>query len=486
MDRVLSFIAKNFIYIIIFINMIFVFYLIFHERRDESSTLSWILVLTHLPIIGFLFYLVLGQRFNKRKLYRKKADAERKRIEAQMKKIDSADIKEEIKRFEELIKLNYNSEGSIYSQDNELELIFDGKEKFKKLFKDIDEAKEFIHLEYYTIENDSLGKEIIDRLINKAKEGVEVKVLMDTLGSMNLISKKCLRELEEAGGEFAAFFPKKFSYFSKRINFINHRKIVVIDKRVGYLGGFNIGESYISENEKVGYWRDTHMRIKGSFLNDLERRFLFDWCYSNQLDINDFHDYLEEEVKEKNGSVGMQLVSSGPDIYEPYIRNGILKMINEAKESIFIQTPYFVPDDPIYESLKVAALSGIDVRLMVPKHNDHKFMRWAASAKMLPLLECGVKIYLYEKNNKGFLHAKTLVIDSEISTIGTANMDVRSFKLNFETNAFIFDSGVSEIQYNKFLEDSKECDLIKLEEFRNRSRTTKMCESVVRLFSPLL
>lgn len=384
------------------------------------------------------------------------------------------------------MKLNYNSEGSKYTQNNNVELIFDGKEKFRRLFEDIDKAEKFIHLEYYTIENDDLGKKLIRKLIKKAKEGVEVKILMDSIGSFNLISKKLIKELEKASGEAAAFFPKKFSTFGKRINFINHRKIVIIDKKVGYLGGFNVGEAYISNIEKVGYWRDTHMRLCGSILNDLERRFIFDWSYSKQKNISEFQKYINMEPKEVNGNVGIQIVSSGPDIFEPYIRNGMLKMINEAKKSIYIQTPYFVPDEPIVEALKIAALSGIDVKIMLPKHTDHKFMRWAISSMMHPLMECGVKFYLYEKDGKGFLHAKTLAIDEIICTIGTANMDVRSYKLNFECNAFIFDKNITKQQCEKFNEDLKNCEEIKLKEFINRSKKTKACESIARLFSPLL
>lgn len=473
-------------YIILAINIILILFLIFYERKDVNATLSWILILSSLPILGFILYLILGQRFNKRKLFIEKADKELKRIREEMKTVEFKDIKDEVKEFHELMKLNFNSEGSKYTQDNDVELIFDGEEKFKKLFEDIENAESFIHMEYYTVENDELGKELVRRLIKKAEEGVEVKLLMDTIGSFNLISREFIDKLEEAGGEYGIFFPRKFGSIGKRINFINHRKIVVIDKKIGYLGGFNVGEDYINRNEDIGYWRDTHMRISGSILNDLERRFLFDWSYSKQLDICDFEEYLKLEPLKKDGNIGMQLVSSGPDIYEPYIRNGMLKMINDAKKSVYIQTPYFVPDDPIIESLKIAALSGIDVRIMLPKHNDHKFMRWAASSTMVPLLECGVKFYLYEKDGKGFMHAKTLAIDEKICTIGTANMDVRSYKLNFESNAFIFDEEITKIQYNKFIEDSAECEFVELDEFRRRSPKTKAFESVIRLFSPLL
>lgn len=474
----------SYIYFIAGINIMIILFLIFFERRDPNSTLTWILILSLLPLVGFVLYLVIGQNLKKRKTFSSKMKNDRalRRVRS---KDSYDDDGENSMKYDELIRLNYNSEGAAYRTGNSVQLIFDGEEKFEELFREIRAAEEYIHMQYYIIENDGQGLKMLEELTKKVQEGVEVKLLVDTIGSFALLRKNKIRAFLEAGGEYSVFFPNKIPYLNKRLNYINHRKIVVVDGRIGFLGGFNVGDAYIGKDKKVGYWRDTHIKVNGLAINDLEHRFLLDWTYSKQEDMKDYSSYLREKP-ESEGDVAMQIISSGPDLEEPYIRNGFIKMINLAEKSVFIQTPYFVPDEPMKEAIKMASLSGIDVRIMIPKYTDHLFMKWAINSYVENLMDCGVKFYLYHKGKSGFLHAKTIVIDEEICSIGTANMDMRSFKLNFECNAFIYDKNIAQIQNAQFLEDMRSCEEVSLDKFNRRGISNKAMESVVRLFSPLL
>jgi cardiolipin synthase len=330
----------------------------------------------------------------------------------------------------------------------------------------------------------------MDILVEKAREGVEVKLIYDGMGCLKVPSKFYGR-LNEAGGEVINFFPPFFSKFGLRANYRTHRKIALIDGKYGYLGGINIGDEYIGKNEKIGNWRDTHLRIKGSAILSLEKEFLINldfmreqnsfWKWKKNPPPIIIDKYLHfEKVK---GSSDMQIVSSGPDYEEPYIKNGIFKMITDAKKSIYIQTPYFIPDESILEALKVAVMGGIDVNIMIPNKPDHYFVYWATLSYVGDLIELGAKCYTYDK---GFLHSKVVVVDDKICTVGSTNMDIRSFLLNFEINAFIYDSKVALKLKESFLEDIEYSTLITWKKYSNRNITTKFKESVSRLLSPIM
>jgi len=294
-------------------------------------------------------------------------------------------------------------------------------------------------------------------------------------------SKRAIGQLREAGGEVAIFFPPFVPWLSIRINYRNHRKICIIDGREAYVGGFNIGDEYLGLSKKFGNWRDTHIRIEGSAVSSLQWRFFLDWRFATKEEIKSCHSHLHQPGKEKH--VGIQIVSSGPDSKWPSVKDGYMKMITDARERVYIETPYFIPDDSIFETLRLAGLSGVDVRVMIPNKPDHLFVYWASMSYIGELLKAGVRFFTYEN---GFLHSKVLIADDFISSVGTANLDIRSFKLNFEVNAFIYDEGVNLRLSEKFLNDLNFCKEITLEEYKNRSRMVKIKESVSRLLSPIL
>lgn len=467
---------------IVVINMILSFSLIFIERKEPQTTWAWLLIMIILPGVGFAIYLLLGQNFSRERLFK-----EKKKIDKQKRKKILEKWKNEKnehsggEQFIDLRTMNLNNYGAKYTTDNEVDVFFDGRDKFEKLITDLKNAKKYIHMEYYIIRRDYLGKKIIKILEEKAKEGLEVRLLVDSMGSYT-ITKRYLRNYIKNGGKFEIFFPGILPHINTRINYRNHRKIVVIDGEYGYTGGFNVGDEYINLDKKIGFWRDTHIRIKGEAVNDLNDRFLLDWCYASGEEIDDFSKYYIKK-KNENGDVGIQIITSGPDHNEEYIKNAYIKLINNAKKSVYLETPYFVPDLTVQEALRIAALSGVDVRIIMPDKPDHLFMKWAASAYSGELLEAGVKIYYYKK---GFIHAKNIVADGKVCSIGSANMDMRSFCLNFEVNAFIFDDRVSKKLEEQFFIDIEDSRLLSREEYNNRSRKVRIKESLLRLISPIL
>ena len=467
---------------IVVINMILSFSLIFIERKEPQTTWAWLLIMIILPGLGFVIYLLLGQNFSRERLFK-----EKKKIDKQKRKEILEKWKNEKnehsggEQFIDLRTMNLNNYGAKYTTDNEVDVFFDGRDKFEKLIKDLKNAKKYIHMEYYIIRRDYLGKKIIKILEEKAKEGLEVRLLVDSMGSYT-ITKRYLRNYIKNGGKFEIFFPGILPHINTRINYRNHRKIVVIDGEYGYTGGFNVGDEYINLDKKIGFWRDTHIRIKGEGVNDLNDRFLLDWCYASGEEIEDFSKYYINK-KNENGDVGIQIVTSGPDHNEQYIKKAYIKLINNAKKSGYLETPYFVPDLTVQEALRIAALSGVDVRIIMPDKPDHLFMKWAASAYSGELLEAGVKIYYYKK---GFIHAKNIVADGKVCSIGSANMDMRSFCLNFEVNAFIFDDRISKKLEEQFFIDVEDSRLLSREEYNNRSRKVRIKESLLRLISPIL
>lgn len=469
---------------IFLINIVFILSIIFLERKNPATTWAWILILTFLPIIGFIIYILFGQNITREKNFNKKItdDKTKQKYLNEFKKhfkLDDISLK-----YKDLIMMNFNNDNSTYTQRNDIDLYFDAHRLFEEMIKEIEQAKEFIHMEFYIFKSDEIGKKVLKALTEKAKEGVEVKLLVDSIG--NSIEKKYIDDFKAAGGEFKVFFPGFCKYINLRINYRNHRKILVIDRKVAFLGGFNIGDEYLGRDKKIGYWRDTHTKIKGLVINDLEGRFLLDWSYANDSDLNiDLKKYFihPNSLDVPDKIIGAQIVSSGPDHVEQQIKNGYFKIINSAKKNLFIQTPYFVLDEPMLEALRLSALSGVDVKIMLPGNPDHKFMGWIANSYFESLLKSGAKIYLYQK---GFLHAKTIVADSSICSIGTANMDIRSFSLNFESNIFIYNEELSKAMEDQFFKDLEFCERVTLEKFEKRSIVSKVGESVIRLVSPLM
>jgi cardiolipin synthase A/B len=471
---------------LLWINMVFGILLIFFERRNPTSTWLWIMVLTFLPGIGFILYLFIGQDLSKKKLFKSKLEEDgcfREIAEIQKKQIKEDKFKfkdPNFSNYEDLVQMHLMSSESYFTQDNQVELFFDGNDKFDSLLESIKDAKSYIYIQYYIFKYDGIGKKVVDALCEKARHGVEVKLLVDGMGG-RWLSKKTKNLIIDAGGQVAVFLPPFVPFLSIRINYRNHRKICIIDGKEGYIGGFNIGDEYLGLSKKFGYWRDTHIKVEGSVVSSLQWRFSLDWRFASGKEIKNCQTYIHENTKENH--VGIQIVSSGPDSKWPNIKDGYAKMISDSRQKLYIQTPYFIPDDSILEALRIAGLSGVDVRVMIPNKPDHPFVYWASLSYMGELLQAGVRFYVYEK---GFLHAKVFTSDDFISSVGTANVDIRSFKLNFEVNAFMYDENINLQLTEKFIKDLDDCREVTLEDYNDRSNIVKIKESISRLLSPML
>ena len=472
---------------ILVLNIFLAIALIFLERRDATSTWAWLMVLFFIPLFGFFIYLMLGRRFRDKHLFRWEGRNKigiDQLIKYQIEAIEENTLDfriPETEKHKDMINLHLRNNDAVLTQDNDVEVFNDGAAKFEALIRDLEQAKDHIHFQYYIIRLDNLGKRILEVLIHKAKQGVHVRLLYDDMGSRG-VHKRHFRELIRHGGQVEAFFPSIFPLINPRLNYRNHRKIVVIDGRIGYLGGFNVGDEYLGLKKKFGYWRDTHLRIEGSALHPIQTRFILDWNQASANQDIEYNDVFFPIIPQK-GTVSMQIVSSGPDSEWEQIKDGYLKMIFRAKKYIYIQTPYFIPDISFIDALRIACLSGIDVRIMIPNKPDHIFVYWATYANVGYLLKAGARIYIYEN---GFLHAKQIVIDDEVSTVGTANIDVRSFKLNFEVNAFIYDSDKSHELAELFEQDMLLSTELTLEKYNTRSTMIRLKESIANLISPIL
>lgn len=471
------------IFSIIFASLvIFTAIVIFLERRDPAKTVAWLLILIFLPIMGFVLYLIIGRRFRKRRMVRKKAA-----LNNYIYPLDESFAEHEdrlpclTRSKERLIRLIMSNAHFPLTLNNSLRVLTDGQEIFPAFKEAIRGAKKHIHLETYILRDDRIGQEIKDLLIAKANEGVKVRIIYDGLGSRKL-SKKFLQELDQAGIEAKPFFPVKLPFLHSKINYRNHRKILVIDGTTGFVGGINIGDEYLGRDPKIGYWRDTHLELKGNAVYFLQRIFLQDWYFVT-------HQALDEEfsglfpLKEPCGRKVVQITASGPDTEWEAIMQVFYYAMATAEKSLYVTSPYFVPNESILTALKTAALCGVDVKLILPAKPDHKIVFWASMSYVEELLEAGVEIYLYKK---GFIHAKTIMIDGIVSTVGSANMDQRSFELNFEVNAFIYDEETTKRLEEDFFADLKHCQQIDPETFKERPMTNRFLESGARLLSPLL
>lgn len=456
------------------------------ERRKTSTTIAWLLILVTLPYMGFVLYLFFGRDISRRRVFRVKEN-EKKEIRRlagrQFQELERGELPfNEVvsEEFRGLIRMNLKLSHAIYSQDNTVDIFTDGRKKFDRLFDSVRQAKKHIHVEYYIFRNDGLGRRLLELLEEKARDGVEVRVLIDGVG--NKFPGSRLEEARKSGVEVATFFPNKvLPYLELLVNHRNHRKIVVIDGEEAYIGGFNVGEEYLGSNSRMGYWRDTHLRVTGSAVYDIQSRFILDWRLSSGRDISGNPDYFPDQPG--TGQVAMQLVASGPENSLEQIKYGFIEMINQASESIDIQTPYFVPDDSLLEAVKIALLRGVRVRIMIPNKPDHIFVYWATYSYIGDLLPFGLEAYTYEN---GFLHAKTMVADRKVLTCGTANFDIRSFRLNFEANSFIYNQETAGQYTRLFEEDMTLSRQITLEDYQNRPFSVRLKEPVARLLSPLL
>ena len=468
------------------------------ERRDAASLWAWILVMMFIPVLGFLLYLFVGRRLSKDKIFRLLEVESGERPEQVVHRQRQAMMDGEFvfgnhvaAHNSDLAILLADDDGGRVSQDNAVRIFHDGNDKFDTLIADIESATDHVHLLYYIFRPDELGTRILTALAERAEAGVEVRLCFDAMGGKG-VKKKHLARLRAAGGQVYPFFPNVLPLINFRINNRTHRKIAVIDGEIGYVGGFNVGDEYLGTNPKFGYWRDTHLRIDGGAVASLQKRLLMDWNVAADKGdqvrwedryFPDGHRSGESATDHLHGDVVVQIASSGPDGQWERIKYGYLKLFTTARKSIFIQTPYFMPDSSVMEALKVAARSGIDVRLMVPDKPDHLLVYPATLSFADELAEAGAKVFIYRN---GFMHAKTVLIDEEISSVGSANIDYRSFRLNFEVNAFVYDADIGKQLADIYRQDLTHCTEFDHDTAYRHPVIGRIKESISRLVSPLL
>ncbi|WP_430884721.1 cardiolipin synthase [Fusibacter sp. JL216-2] len=458
--------------------------LVFFENKNPSKMIAWLLVLAVLPGVGFVFYILFGRNIAKRRRSTKKKNTDENRM-AYAAKIQR-DIMRYVTYFKEmnspvasrLAMLLMNSADAPFLINNRVDILTNGDETFSKILYALESAKDHIHMEYYIIRDDKIGTEIKNVLIKKAKEGIKVRLIYDSVGCWKL-SAKYVHDLKLAGVEMYPFFPVALPILSRELNYRNHRKIVVVDGRVGFVGGLNIGDEYLGRSKQFGFWRDTHMAIWGEAVYGLQNTFINDWNFVSRQTL-DSEVFFPKQAHQ--GDTIVQIAASGPDSEWHSIEQAYFTMVSSAKSRVYITTPYLVPGESMMSALKTAALSGVDVRIVIPAKPDHFLVYWASRDNIESLLEAGVRIYAYEK---GFVHSKVVIVDSEVSTVGTANFDLRSFQINFEVNAFIYDGDVAQKLERDFFNDLDASSEINLETHLNRGIHIRFLESLGRLVSPL-
>ncbi len=457
LEQFLQFFTVSHIMVIVYIlNALIALGLIFiDDSKSPSATMAWIMVLFMMPVVGLILYLILSQNIARQQIFRMTEDEKegkttllswQKEAVRQSMSVESDDITD---KWKEMISMNLEYADALLTGNDSVEIITDGKEMFERLCHDIENAKYTVKLCFFIVKDDFVGERLIELLTKKAREGVKVRLLIDALGSRS-IGYTDLREFKNAGGSYALFFRPLIRHLYFRINYRNHRKLAVIDNEIGYIGGFNIAKEYLGYKKKFGYWRDTQLIIRGNALATLNERFYMDWRYASKEKIDLIDQSVRYAVKNSTGEIPIQIVSCGPESEKEEIKMAFMKMISNARKNIYIQTPYLVPDEPMMESLRMAARSGIDVRIMIPCMPDHPFVYKTTLYNAGRLIKEGARIYIYEN---GFLHAKTLSVDGEVCTAGSCNFDIRSFRLNFESNAFIYDREVTARMDEGFMKD---------------------------------
>ena len=468
-----------------FITILVVVILIMLENRSPLKTITWILVLMLLPGVGIVFYIFFGQNLRKEKIIARKGLKNDELLvsmaHAQIRRMDEGSLIENahINNKRHIIQLLLNNSNSVVTIGNKINLLNNGSETFSAILTALEQAQCFIHLEYYIFANDNIGGQIVAILKQKASQGVEVRMIVDDVGSWEL-KQDFFDDLLSSNIQIESFLQVRFPKFTSRVNYRNHRKILVVDGLVGFIGGINVADRYISGDESYGIWRDTHLMVEGDAVNTLQMVFLADWYFVRQVELAE-EKYFPPKIP--HGDSMVQITSSGPDTDWPAIMMGIFHAIASAQKYVYIATPYFMPGETVLMALKSAALGGIDVRILIPQKNDAWFTRLCSYSYVKELLEANIKVYFYEK---GFLHSKTLVVDDVVSTIGSANIDFRSFEQNFEINAFIFDEKIAAEMKLTFLNDLDDSILIQYDQWKQRPLKQKMQESFARLFSPLL
>ena len=434
------------------------------DNRQPAKTMAWALVIFFVPVVGIVFYLFFGINHRRERMVSQRSmDQLTKR--SMLSFVEQEDFRVP-ERHRQLVDLFINQNMALPFKDNKIDIMTDGYAFFPVLLKDIAEAQHHIHLNLYIIEDDALGNLVADALIDKAHQGVEVRLIYDDVGCWK-VSHHFFERLRDAGVEVAPFLPVHFPSFTSKANYRDHRKIIVIDGRVGYVGGMNVALRYV-KGTGTQPWRDTMWRLTGSAVYALQRAFLVDWYFVDRTLISDrkYYPHVSRDEQPVVNNCVVQVVTSGPTEHYPEIMQGFVRTILAARRYVYIETPC------------------VDVRIICPLRSDAVFTDWASRSYLRELHEAGAKIYLYEA---GFLHAKTLVTDDTLSTCGSTNLDIRSFENNFEVNAFVYDEGIALRMKKVFLDDQKQS--IEMSRLSRRVHPTfraRLLESLTRLVSPLL
>ena len=447
------------------------------DNRSPANTLVWLMVLIGLPVVGLILYIFFGRNYRKEKYINSQSldQISKRSLFGYVEQRDLV-IPEQ---HAELIRLFSNQNVALPFKDNEIEIYENGYEYFPALLQTIAQAKNHIHLVVYIFENDALGTLVSDALIDKALQGVDIRVIYDYVGCWHVPSEFYER-MREAGIDVHAFMPVKFPAFTSKVNYRNHRKLCVIDGEVGFIGGMNIATRYVKGKNSTP-WRDTHMRIIGSAVYGIQTAFLVDWYFVDRSLVSGPAYYPENTFMINNNCLA-QIVTSNPTSQWPEIMHGYVRILMEAKKYVYIETPYFLPTDPVLFAIRTSVLAGVDVRLVVPEHSDTRMVEWAGRSFIREALDAGVKVYLYKE---GFNHSKLLVCDDTLCSCGSTNVDFRSFENNFEANVFVYDSDIVARMKAIIERDMERSQLIDAKSYRSRIRV-RLFESIVRLFSPLL
>lgn len=464
----------NIIYIAVIVGTIVVIIL---DNRNPVKTIAWIVVLTFLPFVGLVFYLFFGQSGRREKIISKKSYSHL--LKKPMAEFQAQELLNIPEKYDRLIRLFWKTDQAFLFDGNQVEVYTNGYSKLQALIKALYKAEKHIHIQYYIIKDDAVGRLVRDVLIEKAQQGVEIRVIYDDVGSWSTCNT-FFEEMRDAGIEVRSFLKVRFPLFTSKVNYRNHRKIVVIDGYVGFIGGMNLAERYVKGVE-WGTWRDTHLQIKGKAVHGLQTIFLLDWYFVDRTLLTNSR-YFPRIENETDGAL-VQTVTSNPIGDWKEIMQGFTMAITTSRKYFYIQTPYFLPTEPIMSAMQTAALAGVDVRLMIPEKSDNRFTNWATHSYLKDILKAGVKVYSYQK---GFLHSKLMVSDDLLSSVGSTNMDFRSFEHNFEVNSFIYDEIVALQMKEIFTQDQRDCVQLSLKKWEKRPLLQKCVESVMRLFAPLL
>lgn len=471
--------------IVYFLTVVFIAILIILQNRNPVKTISWILVLVLLPFGGIVIYLFFGQEYRKNKMFSRKGLQNLERLRnLTLEQLDNLpknhlQISDRLYSKRRLMNLMLSNSNAILTTNSEVKVLKNGTETFPEIFQTIESAKHHIHLEYYIVEDDTIGNYLRELLIRKAHEGVEVRFIYDDVGSWEL-RKKWLRTMSDAGVKVDCFMRVRYPMLTSKVNYRNHRKILVVDGNTAFVGGLNFADRYQDGVPGIGPWRDTHLKVTGGAATALQIIFMADWYFVSKEILKGV-----KYFKPFESGIGklVQISASGPDSDWESIGQAYFSAIASATDFVYISSPYLMPPPDIVTALKTSALGGIDVRIIVPGKSDAITPKWGTNSYIEELLEAGVKVYFYKA---GFIHSKVIVVDGVFSSVGTANLDFRSLETNFEVNAMIYDEEIAGILANQFLDDQEKSQEVILVEWINRPRLNKIKESFSRILSPML